>query len=395
MVPLAWKNLTHNRRRLVVAVTGVGFAVFLMFIQMGFKHALIDSTIELVNLMQGDLIVVSRARYALPSRQRLDQKRLFQIRNHESVAAAYPVYIENVFAVIKKVNENGYPIRVIAIDLDDPVFQDDFIEEHRDALRSPGTGIIDVKSKRKYGLGGRRPDELQTYAVELANRKLEIVGGFELGTDFAIDGNVLMSSENYARYFPYAAEGVDPRERIDLGVIHLHDHAKGGVASSGLAVEVRNALNQSLPKDVEVFTRNEFMQRERDFWNHATPVGYIFSVGMIMGFIVGVIICYQIIYSDIEDHMSELATLKAMGYDGRFFVGFVIREAIYLSVLGFLPGLLVSWGVFGLLANLTGLLLRLTWARAGFVFFLTLLMCIVSGCMAVRKVVSMDPAELF
>ena len=349
--------------------------------------------------MHGDLIVVSGARYALPSRQRMPKQRLLQARSHPEVFGAYPIYIENIFAVIKKVNENGYPIRVIAFDLNDPIFKQTVLGQYREALTAPKTGIIDVKSKRKYGLTGDDPDELLRYPVELANRTLQLVGAFQLGTDFAIDGNVLMSSDNYAKYFPYAAEGADPLSQIDLGVIHLHEHSHDAAADREadreLASRVRNELNASLPGDVEVFTREEFMQRERDFWNHATPVGYIFTVGMIMGFIVGMIICYQIIYSDIEDHMSELATLKAMGYGGRYFVKFVIREAFYLSVLGFLPGLLVSWGVFGLLAGWTGLLLRLTVGRAVFVFILTLTMCIASGCLAIRKVVSMDPAELF
>ncbi len=397
-VPLAWKNLTHNKRRLAVAVAGVGFAVFLMFIEMGFKHALIDSTVEVVNVMHGDLIVVSGARYALPSRQRMPRQRLLQARSHPEVLGAYPIYIENVFAVIKKINENGYPIRVLAVDLNDPVFEQTVLGQYREALTAPSTGIIDVKSKRKYGLTGNDPDELLRYPVELSNRRLQLVGAFQLGTDFAIDGNVLMSSINYAKYFPYAAEGADPLSQVDLGVIHLHEHTEDDHdrdAEEGLAMRVRDELNATLPGDVEVFTREEFMQRERDFWNHATPVGYIFTVGMIMGFIVGMIICYQIIYSDIEDHMSELATLKAMGYGGRYFVRFVIREALYLSILGFLPGLLVSWGVFALLAGWTGLLLRMTVARSVFVFILTLTMCIASGCLAIRKVVSMDPAELF
>ena len=394
-VPLAWNNLTHNWRRLGVAVAGVGFAVFLMFIEMGFKHALIDSTIEVVNLMQCDLVAVSRARYALPARQRMDRQRLMQIRNHPAIVGAYPVYIENVFAVIKKVNENGYPIRVIAVNLDDQVFEHHVLERYRNLLRAPGTGIIDAKSKRKYGFAHHRPDDLRDFDVELANQRLQIVGAFQLGTDFAIDGNVLMSDENYAKFFPYSAEGADPLSRVDLGVIRIRSPGQQASTNNANLERIRQELNRMLPDDVEVYTQDEFMQRERDFWNHATPVGYIFTVGMIMGFIVGVIICYQIIYSDIEDHMSELATLKAMGYGNDFFVGFVIQEAVFLSVLGFLPGLLVSWGVFGLLANLTGLLLRLTWGRVAFVFCLTLMMCVASGCMAIRKVISMDPAELF
>jgi len=62
---------------------------------------------------------------------------------------------------------------------------------------------------------------------------------------------------------------------------------------------------------VNVMTKQQFLDKEFAFWNTATPIGYIFALGTVMGFIVGMIICYQILFSDISDHMREFATLKA------------------------------------------------------------------------------------
>jgi putative ABC transport system permease protein len=114
-----------------------------------------------------------------------------------------------------------------------------------------------------------------------------------------------------------------------------------------------------------------------------------------MGFVVGVIICYQILANDITEHMSELATLKAMGYGNGYFFGLVLKQAIYLSLLGFLPGLFCSWLLFQVNSSFTGLLMNLSWDRALFILGLTMIMCVFSGFLALRKLLAADPASLF
>jgi putative ABC transport system permease protein len=110
---------------------------------------------------------------------------------------------------------------------------------------------------------------------------------------------------------------------------------------------------------------------------------------------VGVVVCYQVISSDIGDHIPEFATLKAMGYRNRYFIGFVLQEALFLSILSFIPGLLISLGLYAILARATALLMFLNFERAFVVFILTAGMCLASGCMAMRKVLAADPADLF
>jgi len=221
----------------------------------------------------------------------------------------------------------------------------------------------------------------------LASRSVHLVGTFRLGTDFANDGNLFMNLANFAEFFPSRAPGRDPLEVVDLGVVQLE---KGTDPQ-----EVKRLLTARLPDDVAVFTKAEMIERERNFWSRSTPIGYIFLVGTVIGFLVGMIICYQIINADIADHMPEFATLKAMGYRNRYFVGFVLMESVYLSLLSFLPGTLVSLGLYEALARSTGLLMILNVPRAASVLLLTLAMCVASGCLAMRKVLAADPAELF
>lgn len=386
-IPLAWLNLIHERRRLLVAVSGIGFAVVLMFMQTGFKNALFDSTVQILHDLDADLVLVSKARYALPANQTFNIGRIYQARACDGVKAAYPLYIERPRAVWKQPDGRGFPIRVLACDPSDKVLLIPEVARYAEALKQPGAVLIDEKNKSVYGPPGERAPWTQWSDVTLAGQTIRLVGSFRLGTDFANDGNLFMGSANFAKFFASRAPSGDALEVVDLGVVQLENGADPR--------EVKQRLALELPSDVAVYTKAEMIDRERDFWSNSTPVGYIFLLGTVIGFLVGVIICYQIIHSDIADHMPEFATLNAMGYRNQYFITFVLMESVYLSLLSFVPGAFVSYALYEVLARSTGLLLILNVQRAATVLLLTLAMCIASGCLAMRKVVAADPAELF
>ena len=125
------------------------------------------------------------------------------------------------------------------------------------------------------------------------------------------------------------------------------------------------------------------------------PNGVILRFGTIVGFIVGIIIVYQVLYSDINDHLSEYTTLKAMGYGNRSLLVVVIQEVIILGVMGFIPGFIASVGLYQLLFMLTRIPIAMKVSIAIQVFILTLVMSIVSGAIATNKLRSADPADVF
>jgi len=380
-VPLAWRNLTHDVWRLLIALAGVAFAVLLMCMQVGFQNALFDSTVALVEGLNADIIITSRARYTLSVRETFTRRRLSQAEATPGVKAAFPLYIEAGLSSWKN-PETGitYPIRVLAFDPYQPVWRMPGAREQAHELRQANTVLIDERSKSEYG--PRRAGVV----TELAGQKVRVVGTFQLGTDFANDGNVLISTANFVRYFGGPGNGKILTE-VDVGLVQTEPGRD--------ARQVKQSLIATLPDDVAVFTRDEFTRQERDFWRESTPIGYIFTFGTALGFLVGVIICYQILYADIADHLAEFATLKAMGYRPRYFVWLVLQESIFLSFLGFIPGAIVSSALYAVVGQYTGLLMRLTPARAGLVLVLTIAMCIVSGLLAMRRLLRADPAELF
>ncbi len=384
--PLAWKNLTHDGRRLAVAVSGVGFAVLLIFMELGFLNALLESTVQVLRMLNGELFVISSAKYALPARERFDIRRVYQSRGVSGVKGVYPFYMETLGAVLRERQSRGYPIRVLAFHEDDEIVNLASLALHTAELRSPGSALADVASRAKYGIP-TRSEELAAYEAELTGQDIRLVGHFRLGVDFANDGNLLMTAANFARFFPNRARGGDPLSLVDLAVVKLEDHADPRI--------VKRLLRDTLARDVDVLTKDELIQREMAFWRSNAPVGYIFLVGVYVGFVVGVIICYQIIYSDIADHLREFATLKAMGYTSAYFLKLVLCQSLYLSVMGFLPGAAVSYACYQALSAFTGLTMSLTLAVSLSVLLVTMAMCIVSGMLAVRKLLALDPADLF
>jgi putative ABC transport system permease protein len=382
--PLAWKNLTHDRRRLALALGGIGFAVLLMCMQLSFASALFESTVALIRRFDADLVITSPAKYTIIVRETFKRRLLVRSGECPAVASARPLYIETQLSLVTNPEGEGVPIRVLAFAAAEGVLRFPELEEYRVELRQPLNALFDLRSKPSYGV--KLPPQGQS--LKLDDDVVELVGGFTLGTDFANDGNLIVDSATYLKLFPQRASGEDGLDDVDVGLIKI----KPGAAVD----EVKDQLEDILPDDeAKVFTKEEFARQEGAFWASATPIGYIFGLGTIMGFIVGIVICYQILYADIADHLAEFATLKAMGYPNGYFVGVVLQEAVLLSVLGFVPGLAVSELVCTLVAGQTGLLVHVTRPIAWEVLGLSVAMCVTSGWMTMRKVMSADPAELF
>lgn len=156
-----------------------------------------------------------------------------------------------------------------------------------------------------------------------------------------------------------------------------------------------STLKKTLPDDVLVLSKQGFVRFEREYWETSTTIGFIFTLGTLMGFIVGMVIVYQILYTDVSDHLAEYATLKAMGYKSRFLYSVVLQEAFILAVLGFIPGFALCLGLYKLVRDGTALPMFMTIDRVATVFVLTLIMCVISGGIAMRRVQAADPADIF
>ncbi|EMI58312.1 FtsX-like permease family protein [Rhodopirellula sallentina] len=382
--PLAWKNLVHQPRRLFLATAGVGFAAVLMFTQYGFRNALLDSPIQLIELMECDLVAISPARYMLPVDQRFPRDLLRRARSVPGVSDVEPLLIELWLAQVRVKGQKVRPIRVVSVP--EPGWLNvTGLSEQRHKLQPPGATLIDRKTRSEYGFASD-DEELASQVIELAGKRIRVVGRVTIGTDFANEGTLMVQEREFAEYFPIRGNG-NPLEVVDVGMIRIEEGADPKAVAARLS---------DLGPDIwRVLTREELQRQEIDFWQGQTPVGKIFFIGTVMGFVVGVIICYQILFTSLQDAMPEFATLKAMGYPNWYFIKLVVQQSIYLSLFGFIPAVLVTWGLFWGLESFSGLPMRLTIPRGLLVLGLTTSMCLISGLLALRKLLRADPASLF
>lgn len=374
--PLAWRNLTHKKGAMLVSASSVSFAVLIMFMQLGFLNGLYDSQTALIKALRADLVLLSHGRHIVIAKDSFPRSCLARAAAHPQVSAARPLYLEDGNTLLRNPHTGiQNALRVIACDVDDPIFEAPEINAQLEALRPLNTVLVDTGSRRFFGFPP--PGE----QVELAGRRVTVAGEFRLGSDFYYDGNAITSDDTLRTLFPYR----DP-EQVQLGLLTLRPGAR--------PLEVAADLRRELP-ELDVLTRERLATREEEVWGQATPAGYVFGLGVVVGFIIGVVITYQILYTDVVDHLPQLATLKAMGYRDRDMVRVVLTQALLLGLLGFVPGLGLSAALYHILHQATGILMFLTPGRVLLILGLTAGMCVLSGLFALRRVLKADPAELY
>lgn len=380
-IPLAWLQLKKEKLRLLVAAAGVGFAVVLIFMQLGFQGALFESVVRYHTQFRYDIALISPESAFLVQVESFSRRRLYQAAGFAGVESVTPVYLSG--ATWKNPVEGGMrSIFVLGFNPAQRALDIPGVKANLDKLQLPDMVLFDELSRPEYGPIPELFKAGKTVETEVVNRKISVAGLFRVGTSFGLDGSIVTSDLNFLRLFPDRAKGL-----INLGLIKL----KPGVDPDAL----RSAIDDELPDDVLVLTKRQYMDREIAYWDSTTPIGYVFAFGVVVGLFVGAIIVYQILFSDVSDHLAEYATLRAMGYPMYFLVGVVIQEGIILSVLGYLPAIGISLGLYRMASNATRLPIDMTLERGLAVLMLTIVMCSVAGLIAVRKLRSADPAEIF
>jgi putative ABC transport system permease protein len=381
-IPVGWRQLKHNRLRLLAAVAGITFAAVLMLVQLGFRAALFDSGIRWHKAWDYDIAILSPKSEYLLELHDIPRVRIFQAGGVAGVKAVTPVYTKQGRWRNPEKPKIVWPIFVAAFDPADEGFGQIITPQQQADLRLDDYYMFDRLSRPEYGPIVAMLASAATATLEMNSRRIRIGGLFEVGNSFGINGALITSDLNFLRLFPDRKLSA-----VSLGLVQTEP---GTVAE-----EVRDAITAALPPDVTVVTRAQFQAMEVAYWDSSTPIGYVLNLGVVMGLVVGAIIVYQILFSDVQDHLKEYATLKAMGYTNRYLSGVVLQEAAILAVAGFIPAIALSLVVFKVSADATNLPLELTLDKAAMVLGLTLVMCVIAGVLAMRKVRSADPADVF
>lgn len=375
--PLAWLNLWHEKIRLAVAIAGIAFADILVFTNLGFLGSVAETASMTYEKLNADIYLTSPQSVDLSNSQPFPRERIYQVAGVDGVERVMPLYIGYLLWRNPETSLSR-GILVYGINSHDPVFLLPELQSpaNRQALTQWDTTLIDRQSRPEFGsiaIGTQ---------TEAGRRQITVGGQFSLGGTFAADGNLIMSDQNYRRYFDPA-----PLDQIHLGLIQLHPGAD--------VEQTATAIRQLVPPDVSVLTKQQIIDRDRTFWIATTSTGFIFSLGVAVSCIVGAVIVYQILYTDIAKHLKQYATLKAMGYRSYYLFNIVIQEAIILAILGYIPGLGISLGLYAITTSAANIPMMMELERMISVLILTIAMCTLSGFVSVQKAITADPADVF
>lgn len=380
-LPIGWLQLTHNRTRMIAAIAGVAFANVLVFVQLGMLGALNGSIGMSYHLFTADILISSEDANSLTDGSPLSRRQMYQALAVPGVDAAMPLYL----ARLDWTRPDGATatLQVYGMPPEGIRFAGSIIRDSLPDLRHPETALLDSRGR---GIAKGTLDGLSLQnpmRFEANGTTLSTIGSFALGSGFAADGQLIVSDQTFLHLFPQRQSGTPTQLllAVEPGRDVAQVSAQVAAALSSEPVQVR-PLTQAIAADLKFQTTKR-------------PTGLIFGFGVAIGILVGLVIVYQVLATDVADHLREYATFKAMGYPQRFFLGVVFEEAVVLGVLGFIPGMILSLLFYTVMARATGLPVNMTGFRASAVFLGTITACTVSGAIATRRLAAADPAELF
>ncbi len=385
---IALSNIRHHSGRTALSLGGIGIAIVLIFMQLGFLGAVESTATIIYSKMDFDLLVRSHEYLFFAAPRQIPRSVLNEVASFESVERVLPFHVGMSFWR----HPAGATVRgmvLMGVDPEDPLFRDAKVSADFDRLTSSETVLIDQKTHREYGpRNGRRFSQADIgVETDLTQKRVHIAGLFEMGSGLTANGAAIVTERGFDRIDPLESES-----RVSMGLIQL----KPGVDPQLAAVQMQHrfATEQGTPM-VDVLTRDEVIRRELRRWIAETPIGYVFTLGVIISLVVGSAIVYMILATDVSNRLREYATLKAMGYTNWFLSRIVLVQATYLAVFSFVPALFLSLLLYWITSWLANLPIVMTWNRLAFVLALTLVMCLVSAVLAIRKLWKADPAELF
>ncbi|MCE5333255.1 MAG: ABC transporter permease DevC [Desulfobacteraceae bacterium] len=381
-IPLAWRQLSRDRMRFMTAIGGVTFGVVLMLYQMGLYTASLRMVVFPHSTLKGDLVIISQNYEYFYQNRFFSRRLLYQLQGFPGVDSIAPLQV-NYLRWKNTTTGVNMTIAVLACNPSQNPFVHPEITEQLHLLKNSENVLFDRKSARAdFGKVGDAFDRQGEVISEVEHSRVKVKGLFSMGQTLAATGHIITSDEALGRYYPQRSSNM-----INFGLVTLSAGAD--------PEEVRQRLSAFLPPDVRVITREEFRNEEQNYWLTRTAIGFICIAGMVVGMFVGAIVVYQILYTDVTDHLREYATLKALGITDWFLFRLIMTEALILLLTSFFPSTMIASVMFHITREGAGMPTRLALTELLIVFCMAAVMCVVSGFLATRKLKTADPADIF
>ncbi|MDX1944683.1 MAG: ABC transporter permease DevC [Pirellulaceae bacterium] len=378
---VAWQQLSHQRVKLVAAAAGVVVAVMLMLVQLGIRTGAMESSVSFSRRINSDLVVVSPRTKSIFRSAQFPRRLLYRLPSDRDVQTVSEVYI-SLAQWKNKWESIEHPISVYGIDPSRAMLELPGFSHQATTLQLADHLIFDSLSRTNYGPVNDALRRQGTLETEVNGRRVKVFDSIAVGISINTDGNLYCSPTNFLRLFPDRPPG-----SIDLGLVKL--------AAGADADAVAKRLQPLLGAEARIVTRQALVDAEIAYVRETAPIDFIFGMGALVGFFIGFVVVYQILYTEVANHLPQLATMKAMGFTDGYLLRLVLWQALILAALGYLPGFALAIGLYEVAEKQIQMQFSMTWERALGVWIATLSMCAISALIAVRKAWAADPADVF
>lgn len=373
ILTLAIKNLFHDRIRLAVTLVGILFSVVLVSVQLGLYYGARKMIVAMVDNANTDLWVTA---YGAKSFEEggvlLTQKDRHAVLSVPGVVSAVPLIVN--FAEWRKPGGGSTSVIVVGMNSDDNGLRPwNLISGDEAAISEPGGVAVD----RTY------LDDLGVIGVgdiaQVDQGRVRVTAITEGIRSFTM-APFVFTTLSRAR----TLQGL-PADSFSYLLVKL--------APGTDVARARSAIASRLD-DREVLTTSEFRDRSLKQWLFSTGAGVALIGGALLGLLVGTVIVAQTLYSSTKDHLTEFATLRALGSSSGYIHRVILTQAAFSAIIGYALGMGIALAITTM-SEATALPLLMTpWLAAG-LFAITIGMCAVSAISAILKVTKIDPAMVF
>ncbi len=372
-ISLAWSNTFENKKRFITAASGIAFAILLIFMQLGFLNAAGRNAAFIYHQLDGDIAIVSASYSSMINPGKINIYRIPQARNVAGVKSATGIYFK-YNRWINRINQSRIQCLVLGIDPADITFKDSHLMGTVSRIAERDTVLVDQLTSDDYG--PRAPGD----TVKINKTELTMTGDFQLGSGILAKGLVIVNQPTFQRIHAGITD-------YHLGLIKVNPEAT--------ISEVVHDLKNKLPNDIAVYPLKSLIDREENYFVSVKPVGILFKIGVIVAFLIGFVILYQVLSTEITTRLSEFSTLKAIGLSHFYIYKVGLQQGLIFSFTGYLVAFILANGLYNWINELVHLPIFMDVQCASLVFGLTMLMCCFAVIPSLNKVRKADPAELF
>jgi putative ABC transport system permease protein len=381
VVRVAWSQLSFHRVKLGVAAAGVVVAVMLMLVQLGIRQGAMDNSVAIARRITAELVVISPRTKTIFASAAFPRRLLYRLGSVSGVSDVTPLYMA-MGRFRNPWDSLEFPVSVYGLDPQRPMMDLPGLEPYLDELQETDRILFDGLSRKNYGPVLGFLNDKGRLDVEVNLRKVRIIGAINVGISINTDGNLYMTPANFQRLFPERPAG-----SIDVGLVRLEPGAD--------REQLKRDIQPLLGAEAKVVTKEELVDLELAFIRENAPLDFIFGMGAAIGFFIGFVVVYQILYTEVTNHLPQYATMKAMGFSDRYLLSVVMCQSLILSILGYIPGFVLALGLYRVATRAIQMQFTMTIERAVFVLGLTIVMCGLSAMIAIGKIRSANPADVF